>query len=113
MALFIVVTWDVNPLHTDEIYAAQTPLGRRIIPGLLTASLLTHMGGLWAFLAQSFHLEFLVPVYVGDTLTAEAQVAVIEARGRLRLDCRISNQDGVEVLRGEIWGYPGLFERRE
>lgn len=41
VALFIGVTWDVNPLHTDDSFAAQTRFGRCIVPGLLTASLLT------------------------------------------------------------------------
>jgi len=36
-ALFIGVTWDVNPYHTDDAYVAQTRFGRRIVPGLLTA----------------------------------------------------------------------------
>src|SRR3990170_6646888 len=53
VALFIGVTWDLNPYHTDEIYASQTRFKGRIVPGLLTASLLTHLGGLWAFLATS------------------------------------------------------------
>ena len=37
---------------------AQTRFGRRIVPGLLTASLLTHFGGLWAFLASEMSFEF-------------------------------------------------------
>lgn len=41
VALFIGATWEVNPLHTDDSFAAQTRFGRRIVPGLLTASLLT------------------------------------------------------------------------
>ena len=62
-ALFIGVTWDINPLHTDESYARATRFKRRILPGLLTASLLTHLGGLWAFMATEMRFEFLAPVY--------------------------------------------------
>ena len=80
-ALFIGVTWDVNPYHTDDSYVAQTQFGRRIVPGLLTASLLTHIGGLWAFLATEMSFEFLGPVYIGDTVTAEAEIAEISERG--------------------------------
>ena len=64
VALFIGVTWDVNPLHTDESYARLTRFGRRIVPGLLTASLVTHLGGLWAFMATDMHFEFLGPAEV-------------------------------------------------
>jgi 3-hydroxybutyryl-CoA dehydratase len=110
VALFIGVTWDVNPLHTDETYAKETPFKRRIVPGLLTASLLTHLGGLWAFLATEMRFEFLTPVYAGETITAEAEVAKIDAaRGQVWLDCRRSNQDGKVVLRGEVSGFPGKF----
>jgi hypothetical protein len=64
----------VNPYHTDEVFASATPFKRRIVPGLLTASLLSHLGGLWAFLATEMQFEFLAPVYVGDTITAEAEI---------------------------------------
>ena len=109
-ALFIGVTWDVNPYHTDDSYAAQTRFGRRIVPGLLTAALLTHIGGLWAFLATDMSFEFLGPVYMGDTVTAEAEVAEVSERGRVRLAGRVVNAEGQEVLRAVIWGYPGRFE---
>jgi 3-hydroxybutyryl-CoA dehydratase len=112
-ALFIGVTWDVNPYHTDDVFASGTPFKKRIVPGLLTASLLTHLGGLIAFLAQEMRFEFLAPVYVGDTVTAEVEIVEAdEARGRVRLRCRCLNlnNDGQEVLRAEIVGYPGRYE---
>jgi len=88
VALFIGTTWDVNPLHTDEVYCQSTQFKHRIVPGLLTASLLTHMGGLWAFLATKMDLHFLAPVYVGDSLTAQAEVAELDAStGRVVLRC--------------------------
>jgi 3-hydroxybutyryl-CoA dehydratase len=109
-ALFIGVTWDVNPYHTDGRYVAQTQFGRRIVPGLLTASLLTHLGGLWAFLATEMSFEFLGPVYIGDTVTAEAEVVEVSERGWVRLAGRVVNAEGQEVLRAVIRGYPGRFE---
>jgi 3-hydroxybutyryl-CoA dehydratase len=106
-ALFIGVTWDVNPLHTDDLYVQESTFGRRIVPGLLTASLLTHLGGLWAFLATEMHIEFLAPVYINDTITAEAEIMAIDReRGKVQLGCRCVNQAGELVLRGEIGGYP-------
>jgi 3-hydroxybutyryl-CoA dehydratase len=32
VALFIGTTWDVNPLHTDELYCNATPFKHRIVP---------------------------------------------------------------------------------
>jgi acyl dehydratase len=111
VALFIGVTWDVNPLHTDESYARLTRFGRRIAPGLLTASLVTHLGGLWAFMATEMHFEFLEPVYVGDTITASAEVIeVVEEKGFVRLHVECVNAEGKTVLRGEVSGFPGLHE---
>ena len=109
-ALFIGVTWDLNPYHTDDRYVAQTRFDRRIVPGLLTASLLTHFGGLWAFLATEMTFEFLGPVYIGDTVTAEAEIAEVSDKGWVRLAGRVTGADGQEVLRATIKGYPGRFE---
>lgn len=111
MVLFIGVTWDVNPYHTDDTYAQASPFGRRIVPGLLTLSLLTHLGGLWAFLATQMQVDLLAPVYVGDTITAVAEVIEAdERRGWVRLAGRCTNSQGVEVLRARIEGFPGRFE---
>jgi 3-hydroxybutyryl-CoA dehydratase len=111
VALFIGTTWDVNPLHTDEIYCSATPFGHRIVPGLLTASLLTHLGGLWAFLATDMHFHFLAPVYAGDTITSEAEIAEVnDQTGAVILHCKCTNQSGRGVLRAEVQGFPGKFE---
>ena len=112
VALFIGVTWDVNPYHTDDSFVAGTRFGRRIAPGLLTASMLTHIGGLWAFLATEMRFEFVAPVYIGDTITATAEVAEVdESRGWVRLRCNCTNHAGSEVLRAEIIGFPGRLEQ--
>ncbi|HSB65033.1 MAG TPA: MaoC family dehydratase [Anaerolineales bacterium] len=111
VALFIGTTWDVNPLHTDEIYCNATPFKHRIVPGLLTASLLTHLGGLWAFLATEMDFHFLAPVYVGDSLTAQAELVEIDAQGGgVVLRCTCINQQGTVVLTGDVCGFPGKFE---
>ncbi len=111
VALFIGVTWDVNPYHTDSHYAGSTRFKRQIVPGLLTGSLVTHLGGLWAFLATEMEFEFNGPVYIGDTITAEATVVEAdEERNWVVLSCRCTNDEGKEVLRATVRGYPGNFE---
>jgi 3-hydroxybutyryl-CoA dehydratase len=112
VALFIGATWDIGPVHTDDSFAAQTRFGRRIVPGLLTASLLTHLGGLWAFLATEMSFEFLGPVFIGDTVTAESEVVEVSEKGWVRLAGRVIGPDGQDVLRATIRGYPGQFEDR-
>lgn len=111
VALFIGTTWDVNPLHTDEIYCSGTQFQHRIVPGLLTASLLTHLGGLWAFLATEMEFKFLAPVYLGDSIKAEASVAELDAEtGTVLLLCTCTNQNGKQVLTANVRGFPGKFE---
>jgi acyl dehydratase len=109
VSLFIGATWGVNPLHTDDLYVRETELGRRIVPGLLTASLLTHLGGLWAFMATRMEISFLAPVYIGDTISAEVEILELDQeRGWVRLSGCCLNQDGKVVMEGIAEGYPGL-----
>ena len=108
VAMFCGVTGDFNPYHQDDIFAAASPFGRRIVPGLLTASMLTHIGGLLAFLATDMHFEFLAGVCVGDTVTCTVTFTGRDgARRRLTGEASCVNQDGVEVLRGTFSGRPG------
>jgi acyl dehydratase len=108
VAMFIGVTWDVNPYHTDETFASQTKFTHRIVPGLLTAGLITHLGGLWAFLATEMHFKFLAPVYIGDTITASAEIVEFAPeRGWVRLDCECRNVSGSLVLKADVTGFPG------
>jgi 3-hydroxybutyryl-CoA dehydratase len=109
VAMFCGVTGDFNPYHQDDVFAAASPFGRRIIPGLLTASMLTHVGGMLGFLATEMHFEFLAGVSVGDTVTCTVEfVDRDEARRRLTGTATCVNQDGVQALRASFSGRPGL-----
>lgn len=109
VALFCGVTGDFNPYHNDDLFARESALGRRIIPGLLTGSMMTHIGGLIGFLATEMTFSFLAPVYVGDTLTCTVTIVEKdEARHRLVGDTSCVNQDGAQVLRARFSGFPAL-----
>ncbi|MGH9845387.1 MAG: MaoC family dehydratase [Blastocatellia bacterium] len=109
VALFVGVTGDYNPFHIDEEFAKQTWFGRRNIPGLLTASMATHIGGMLGFLATEMSFQFLKPVYAGDTITCTCTVAEKDESKR-QIFCTVAmiNQDGVEVLTGSFRGFPSL-----
>ena len=108
VAMFIGATWDINPLHTDDVYASHSRFGRRIVPGLLVASLLTHLGGLWGFLATRMDFRFLAPVFIGETISAEGAIIELdEEKGWVRLQCTCRNQKGETVLEGLVDGFPG------
>lgn len=107
LALFCGVTGDYNPYHLDEEFAAAAGFGRRILPGLLTASMVTHIGGLIGFLASEMRFEFLAPVYPGDTIRCVVTVSGKDAQHRrVSAEARLVNQDAVEVLRASFAGVP-------
>ena len=81
--------------------------GRIMVQGLLTATLPTKLGGDMNYIAREFKLEFVRPVFVGDTITCEGTVErIVPEQGRLKvsLSTVCLNQDGKEVLRGTTSG---------
>jgi 3-hydroxybutyryl-CoA dehydratase len=81
--------------------------GRRIVHGLLVASLGTQIGGSVNFLSRTMDYEFLRPVYVGDRVTCTARIESVEkkpGKTRLSLSMRFVNQRGEEVIRGTTRG---------
>jgi len=56
-------------------------------------------------------IHFLAPVYIGESITAEGEVAEIDLQtGAVLLRCKCTNQAGLEVLRADVRGFPGKFE---
>lgn len=107
VALFCGVTGDFNPYHLDDTFARESWFGRRIIPGLLTASMLTHVGGMIGFLAADMTFQYVAPVYIGDTITcAVTFVAKDDAKRAMTGVARSTNQDGREVLTATFSGFP-------
>jgi acyl dehydratase len=104
------LTGDFNPLHFDPEFSRKTRFGRLICQGGLTTGLLHALvamdmpGPGSVFVTQSW--AFPRPVYIGDTITAEATVRSARASRRLyELDFVVRNQDGEEVLTGRATLY--------
>jgi len=102
---FIEITGDVNPLHVDEEFAASTPFGRRVLHGMLTASIFSTMVGMLlpgtGAIYRSQTLKFLLPVHVGETVTAHFVVTSVDrAKHRLEIDSWIENEAGEHVIEG-------------
>jgi phosphate acetyltransferase/phosphate butyryltransferase len=105
IALFSVISGDINPAHLDAEYAATDLFHHIIAQGVLTAGLISAVLGTklpgpgTIYLAQDLH--FLAPVSPGDSITATVTVTErLPEKHRLVLDCHCRNQDGAEVLRG-------------
>ena len=104
--LFAGITGDLNPAHTNEVYASTTRFGHRIAHGILSAGLISAVLGMRLpgpgaiYLSQT--LKFLSPVYFGDTITATVTVqSVIPEKRRMTLTTVVANQDGKEAVKGE------------
>ena len=103
---FVAITGDTNPLHVDDSFAAQTFFGQRIAHGMLSASLFStlvgmHIPGIGA-IYKSQTLEFLRPVFIGDTLIAWFEITAIDtADERIEIRSWIENQDGKIVIEGK------------
>lgn len=104
---FRKITGDVNPLHADTKYAAQKGHKDKVVFGMLSASLLSTLAGVYIpgerSLIQSVEIKFRKPVYIGDTLTIEGTVSdKSDAVRCITVKYTITNQDGVKVLKGEM-----------
>jgi acyl dehydratase len=107
---FALISGDRNPLHFDPAFAAGTRVGRLVVQGGLTTALFNALvamelpGPGSVFLHQEW--DYPAPVYIGDTVTAEAEVTDARADKPItRLRCVARQQDGIEVLRGECLVY--------
>lgn len=110
---FVALSGDHNPHHTDAAFCRLTKFERPIVPGFLVASMATHIGGQWAVLASRFHIDFLAPVYIGDTITCEAVVIEVSAKYKVRVDFTCVNEQGAAVIKGHFTGYPPDGEKLE
>jgi acyl dehydratase len=111
VALYADLTGDRNPLHFDESFVRATgKLDDLIVQGGLTTGLLHALvatdlpGPGTVFLSQNW--KFTAPVYIGDTITAQAEVLSVHATKPVcQLQVRVKRQTGETVLEGEAWCY--------
>jgi acyl dehydratase len=104
------MTGDYNPLHFDEDFTSKTKFKNLVIQGGLTTGLLHALvamdmpGPGTVFLSQNW--KFTAPVFIGDTITAEAEVLSMHATKPVtQLKITITRQNGETVLEGEAWCY--------
>src|ERR1700739_1574993 len=98
IALFSVISGDINPAHLDAEYAATDLFHHIIAQGVLTAGLISAVLGTklpgpgTIYLAQD--LQFRAPVSPGDTITATVTVTERQPEKlRLVLDCHCRNHE--------------------
>ena len=103
---FSELSLDKNPLHLDEDYAAQSIFGKRVVHGMLVASLFSAILGTVLpgegsiYLGQT--LNFKAPIYLGDEITARVEVIKIRAdKPIVTLKTTAVNGAGTIVIDGE------------
>lgn len=106
---FACHTGDFNPLHIDHVHAAETIFKRPIAHGILGLSWVAGLGSnspnakTLAF-SGIRDWRFLKPVFAGDTVHVETEVAEVEPSGRRagKVSWRrcLVNQDGAIVQEG-------------
>lgn len=108
--IFAELSGDYNPLHFDQEFVSKTKFKRLVVQGGLTTGLLHALvamdmpGPGTVFLSQNW--KFTAPVFINDTITAEATVLTVhETKPVTQLQIKITQQDGVIVLEGEAWCY--------
>ena len=105
IALFAVMSGDVNPTHLDEAYAKTDTFHRIIGYGmwdgaLVSAVLGTRLPGPGTIYLEQ-DLRFLKPVSLGDTITATVRAKEKRPEQHIVIfDCRCVNQRGEEVTTG-------------
>lgn len=111
---FAAWTGDNNQVHTDAVFAAKTRYGRRVVHGMLGASLCLGLiartgvfeGSAVALLGVD-RWRFTAPVFIGDTLTATVEILSTRPtsngrNGIVERQVTLRNQDGVTVQEGRM-----------
>ncbi|MFB6305282.1 MAG: MaoC family dehydratase [Haloferacaceae archaeon] len=109
------VTMNLNPMHFNEAYAAETEFGERLVNGLVVISLAVGMSVIDVSMNATANLGYddvrhHAPVFHGDTIYAESEVLdkrESESRdhvGIVTTELRAYNQDGDQVLSLERTG---------
>jgi acyl dehydratase len=98
--LFAGITGDLDPNHVDEEYCRKTSLGHRVAHGAL---ILGYTSAASTRILQDFdrpmvsvgydRIRFLKPVYFGDTITIDYEIARVEReKERVIASIEVKNQ---------------------
>ncbi len=106
--LYAEASGDFNPIHINEAFAAQTPLGGTIAHGMLILAYVSEMmtgafGQSWLS-GGKLTVRFKMPARPKDTITVKGKVESVQMKdSSLLVTCSIevSNQRGETVISGE------------
>jgi acyl dehydratase len=103
---FARLSLDANPIHLDEAAAAQSVFGRRVVHGMLVASLFSallgqHLPGEGTIFLGA-DIQFKGPVFLDDEITAFVQITKVrEDKPIVTLRTWCENSKGETVIDGQ------------
>ncbi|BCX03572.1 MAG: MaoC family dehydratase [Candidatus Roseilinea sp.] len=111
IVMFAGLSGDYNEIHTSEAFSKGNQFGRRIAHGLLGLSIASGLAFQMGFLLGTVEVfrgiewEFTAPIFIGDTIHLEAEVAEVKAfprlgNGKVTFKVSVKKQDGSVVQRG-------------
>ena len=102
---FAELSGDFSPIHIDNEYAKTTTFGKRVVHGMLLASFLSRVDGMYLpgkhALYFSQNLEFRNPCFIGDTITVFSKVIdKSDSTKILKIESKLTNQENKILLYG-------------
>ena len=102
---FANISGDFSPIHIDEEYAKSTSFGKRVAHGMLLASFLSRIDGMYLpgkhALYFSQNLEFHNPCFINDKIKISSIVVdKSESTKILKIESKITNQNDKLLLHG-------------
>ncbi len=109
---FAGLSGDFNPMHTNAVFAAETPFGQRVAHGLLGLSVASGLAYQMGFLEGTviaftgLEWKFREPIFVGDTVRVRVKVVKKRAMaaaggGFVTFDVKVVNQDDKVTQKGQ------------
>ena len=102
---FAKISGDYSPIHMDEEYAKYTTFEKRVVHGMLLASFLSRVDGMYLpgkhalYLSQT--IEFHNPCFIDDKVTVFSKVIdKSDSTKILKIKSKITNQDDKTLLSG-------------
>lgn len=108
---FAGLSGDFNPLHTDKLYARESPYQKRIAHGLLITAVVSGLAARLgiaegaALALTSVRWKFKKPVFIDDTVYASYTVLKKKKTGRdengfVKFGVEVQNQDEAVIQTG-------------
>lgn len=111
---FAGITGDFSAIHINSEYARNTPLGQRVVHGVLLVGLMSTTGTLLidkyevrgadeqSYSVGYDRVRFIKPVFIGDTVTVtDTVIAIDEQKKRCTSKVELHNQRGEIVCAAE------------